>query len=100
KILNSYVDYFLSVSDNISAHGMRVLGNPLKNDSRVISGESGAVTMGALSKILQEESLRDIKRDLKLDKKSVVLLISTEGDTDFKRYRNIVWDGEYKSINL
>ena len=32
---------------------------------------------------------------LKLDENSVVLVISTEGDTDPVRYREIVWDGLY-----
>ena len=94
-VLNSYADAFLSVPDNSAARGMRILGNPLKDDQRIISGESGAATMGALSEILQREDLKDIKEKLKLDENSVVLLFSTEGDTDFAHYRSVVWDGYY-----
>lgn len=94
-VLNSYADAFLSVPDNSAARGMRILGNPLKDDQRIISGESGAATMGALSEILQREDLKDIKEKLKLDENSVILFFSTEGDTDFVHYRQVVWDGYY-----
>lgn len=96
-ILNSYVDNFIEVPDTTAARGMRVLGNPLKGDQRVISGESGAATMGALSEIMIYEDLKHIKDTLKLDENSVVLLFSTEGDTDFEHYRKVVWDGLHPS---
>lgn len=94
-VLNSYADAFLSVPDKAAARGMRILGNPLNDDKRVISGESGAATLGALSEILQRDDLESIKKDLKLDENSVILLFSTEGDTDFAHYRQVVWDGYY-----
>lgn len=94
-VLNSYADAFLSVPDKAAARGMRILGNPLKDDQRVISGESGAATMGVVSEILQREDLADIKEKLQLDEDSVILLFSTEGDTDFAHYRKVVWDGFY-----
>ena len=76
---------------------MRILGNPLKDDRKVISGESGAATMGPLSEILQRKDLEDIKNQLKLDENSVILLVSTEGDTDYINYRRVVWDGLYEN---
>lgn len=94
-VLHSYVDAFLSVPDKAAARGMRILGNPLGDDKRIISGESGAATLGALSEILQREDLQDFKRDLGLNENSIVLLFSTEGDTDFEHYRKVVWDGYY-----
>ena len=51
--------------------------------------------MGPLSEILQRKDLEEIKKDLKLDENSVILLISTEGDTDYAHYRRVVWDGIY-----
>ena len=42
-----------------------------------------------------DEDAKDLKEALKLDENSNVLLISTEGDTDPVRYREIVWDGLY-----
>ncbi|MGD9569232.1 MAG: diaminopropionate ammonia-lyase [Sedimentibacter sp.] len=94
-VLNANVENFLSVPDDVAAHGMRVLGNPLKGDERVISGESGAATMGVVSQVMTREELKDIKEALKLDENSVVLLFSTEGDTYFEGYRDIVWNGLY-----
>ena len=36
---------------------MRVLGNPVNGDTRVISGESGAVTLGLVAELMQNPSL-------------------------------------------
>jgi diaminopropionate ammonia-lyase len=72
---------------------MRVLGNPIGDDRRIISGESGAVTAGIVYELLTEESLLGLKKKIGLDENSVILLISTEGDTDKENYRRIVWDG-------
>lgn len=94
-VLKSYADAFLSIPDSAAARGMRIYGNPLKDDTRIISGESGAATMGALSEILQRKDLEEIKNKLHIDENSVILLISTEGDTDFAHYRKVVWDGYY-----
>lgn len=98
KVLNSYADNFLSVPDDASAHGMRLLGNPLKGDERVISGESGAVTAGVVSQLMRRDELKNIKESLKLDESSVVLCFSTEGDTCFEHYRNVVWNGLYPNL--
>ncbi|GFN35895.1 diaminopropionate ammonia-lyase [Tepidimicrobium xylanilyticum] len=96
-VLNAYAENFLSVPDEVAAHGMRVLGNPLKGDERIISGESGAATMGVVSQVMSLEELKDIKEALKLDENSVVLCFSTEGDTDFEHYRDVVWNGLYQN---
>ena len=96
-ILSSYASYFLSVDEIYASHGMRVLGNPIGEDKRVVSGESGAVTTGVISKLMTDESLSYIKTELGLDENSVVLAFSTEGDTDREMYREIVWDGRYPS---
>ena len=88
KMLEEYADYFVSVSDDVSKRGMRVLGNPLKGDQRIISGESGAVTSGVVFEAMRDEKLKEM---LHLDDQSHVLCISTEGDTDQENYRKVVW---------
>jgi diaminopropionate ammonia-lyase len=98
EILKNYSEAFVSAPDWVAAKGMRILGNPLNGDVKVISGESGAVTTGLLAAIMTDEKLKDLKEALKLDENSQVLLISTEGDTDPDKYRSIVWDGECASI--
>jgi diaminopropionate ammonia-lyase len=97
-ILKCCTDTFISVPDWVTARGMCVLGNPLKGDSRVISGESGAVTAGLLATIAVGDEYKKLREALKLDKNSKVLVFSTEGDTDPEVYRKIVWNGEYQSL--
>lgn len=97
EVLRDCSDMFFSCPDEVAAKGMRLLGNPLGTDNRVISGESGAVTAGLLALLLEREDLLDIKNSLGLNEDSHILLISTEGDTDPAKYRSIVWDGEYPS---
>jgi diaminopropionate ammonia-lyase len=97
-ILRDYADMYISCPDYVSAKGMRILGNPLTGDPRVISGESGAVGLGVLSSIMEEHDLPEIANILHINKDSKILIISTEGDTDPEGYRSIVWDGIYPSV--
>ncbi len=71
-----------------------MLAAPVKGDPQVTSGESGAVGMGLLSAIMEQEEYRELRDFLKLDENAKVLLFSTEGDTDPQRYKEIVWDGK------
>lgn len=93
-ILKNHVSVFTSCPDWVSARGMRLLAAPVKGDPQVTSGESGAVGMGLLSAVMEQEEYRDLRELLNLDKNSTVLLFSTEGDTDPQRYKEIVWDGK------
>lgn len=97
KVLMDYADNFISAPDELAAYGMRVLGNPLPGDAHIISGESGAAPFGVVAKILADPKLTALKEALKLHKDSVLMFISTEGDTDRQGYRDIVWDGKYPS---
>lgn len=94
-ILRNHVDAFISAPDWMSAKGTRMYGVPLSGDEPVISGESGSVTMGVLASIMTYERYADVKEALGLDENSEVLLISTEGNTDPIRFREVVWDGLY-----
>jgi len=100
EILKNHARFFVSAPDWVAARGMRVLASPLKNDSKVVSGESGAVSSGLLFTLLRDAEYTDFRDALGLNAESVVLLFSTEGDTDPERYRSIVWDGEIPSDNL
>ena len=94
-ILRNHVSAFVSCPDWVSAKGMRMLSAPVKGDPRVISGESGAVGMGLLSTIMQDEEYKELREYLELDQSSQVLMFSTEGDTDPDKYKEIVWEGQY-----
>ncbi|WP_416181469.1 diaminopropionate ammonia-lyase [Acidaminococcus timonensis] len=95
QVLKDYADFFISCPDYAAAQGMRILGNPMGNDPKVISGESGAAAFGAVTEILRNPELKDLKEQLQLNEKSRILFFSTEGDTDRENYRHIVWDGKY-----
>lgn len=93
EILRNHSTAFLSCPDWSAANGMRILGNPLEGDDFVKSGESGAVNMGVLYEVMTNDEYKDLRDGLKLNSDSKVLLFSTEGDTDPKKYREIVWFG-------
>lgn len=93
SVLKETADAFIKVPDYVAARGMRILATPLKDDPFIISGESGAVTLGALYSLLTEEGTSELKDFLQLNKDSQVLFINTEGNTDPRKFRQIIWDG-------
>lgn len=93
EIIRSFADGFFSCDDILTANGMRILGNPLGNDKKIISGESGAIGTGFVDYIVKNQP--DLADKIGLDKDSSVIVFSTEGDTDTKNYRDIVWYGKY-----
>ncbi|MGL4742458.1 MAG: diaminopropionate ammonia-lyase [Sarcina sp.] len=93
EVLKNYAKCFVSAPDWVSTKGMRILGAPMKGDSQVISGESGAVTTGVVFEIMTNPALADLRKDLKLDENSEVLVFSTEGDTDPEKFKELVWNG-------
>jgi len=97
EVLRDYSDNYVSCPDYVTAKGMRVMGNPVESDEKIISGESGAVTIGLVAEILENKDLQWLKEELKLDENSRILCFSTEGNTDKKSYRDIVWNGKYPS---
>lgn len=104
-VLQDCADMFLACPEYVAAKGMRVYGVPLAGDPFIISGESGAVTLGALMFIMERPELADVRRKLRLDRHSHILLINSEGNTDPNHFRRVVWDGaeqvpvEYKEYN-
>ena len=95
EILKAKTAFFASLPDYAAARAMRVLGAPIQGDPRVVSGESGAAGMGLFLEALTNPAFADLKKALKLDSSSRILMFSTEGDTDPVMYRKIVWDGAY-----
>ena len=98
-ILRNHVSAFVSCPDWVSAKGMRMLGVPVKGDPVVISGESGAVGMGVLDAIMSDDTYKDLREALELDRFSQVLMFSTEGNTDPLKFRRVIWDGEYPTTD-
>jgi diaminopropionate ammonia-lyase len=92
-ILKARADYFAICPDFVAAMGMRVYGVPLRDDPVVISGESGAVSLGALKYIMQHESGAEFRAEFGLGPDSQVLLINSEGNTSPDDFRYVVWEG-------
>lgn len=89
-VLKDCADNFVSMPEYAAAVGMRTLGRPIADDEKIISGESGASTMGFVAEVIQNDELTDIRSIIGLDENSVVLCFSTEGDTDKENYRKIL----------
>jgi len=90
-ILRSTASAFLSCTDSVTAKGMRVLNSPLAGDPKIVSGESGAVTLGALALLCSQPGLADMRDSLGLTLESRVMLVSTEGDTDPSGFMDSIW---------
>ena len=65
-ILRRTAQWFLSCEDSVTSRGMRVLYSPQPGDTRVVSGESGAVCLGALYSIMTDEKHQEIRSQLGL----------------------------------
>lgn len=92
-ILNDCADVFMKCPDYVAAKGMRVYGVPLNGDPYIISGESGAVTLGALMFLMESPQYQSLRDLLKLGPDSQVLLINSERNTDPDDFRRVVWEG-------
>ena len=93
EVLYDCADGFIKCPDYVSAKGMRVGGVPLQGDPYIITGESGAVSLGALMFIMELDRYKPIREALGLDEKSRVLLVNSERNTDPDEYRRVVWNG-------
>ena len=93
-VLRDCSAFFCSCRDAVTEQGMRAFANPIADDPSVVSGESGAVTYGLLLSILQSDDLRAL---FKINQDSVILLISTEGNTDPEGYNRIVFSSAGES---
>ncbi len=98
EILKNESSFFVSCPDWVSAKGMRMLAAPVQGDPQVISGESGAVSMGLLGVLKENPEYADLREAIGLDENSKVIMFSTEGDTDPENFKNVVWDGAYPSV--
>ncbi len=88
-VLRDYASWYVSCPDFVTELGMRQLAKPVGDDKPVVSGESGAVGMGLLLALMTDE-YREQKEAMGLDENSVILLFSTEGNTDPEKYNRIV----------
>lgn len=69
---------------------MRVLAKPFGDDPSIVSGESGACTLGLVYDMLSSSNADQFKNSFGIDTNSNILCISTEADTDVDNYKNII----------
>ena len=88
EILKNSITCSISLKDSYTEDAMRALSNPLKDDPKIIAGESGASGLGALI------ALKRLKKyyNNSLNENSNILIINTEGDTDKINYKRIIDD--------
>lgn len=96
-VIRDFAEFFLSGPDDMAADGMRTYAMGLDGDPTIVSGESGAATLGAAQRLMEDAVLTEARKRMGLGKTSVLLFINTEGDTDPENYRRIVTDVEEKS---
>src|SRR5690625_7376472 len=90
EILQNEIDTSFSCVDVISALGMRILGNPLGTDERIVSGEAGSVTTGLLYTLMTDPKLAYVRVGLHLMASTKVVLINTEDYSEENNYREMV----------
>ncbi len=93
RILSDCADAFAVCPDYVAAKAMRVYGVPLRGDPLIISGESGAVTLGALMFAMQRAEYAPLREKLGLGRDAQVLLVNSEGNTSPDDFRSVVWEG-------
>lgn len=93
NILRDFSDAFVISPDYVAAKAMRVYGLPLEGDPFIVSGESGAVTLGVLMFTMCLPENLSLRKYLDINNNSQILLINTEGNTDPDDFRQVVWEG-------
>jgi diaminopropionate ammonia-lyase len=89
-IIKDGVDLFMAITDDWVKRAMRTYYYPEGGDGRVISGESGAAGLAAWLALLEDDSLKEARKRLKIGPSTRVLLLNTEGATDPVNFEKIV----------
>ena len=87
EILKNSVKHCISLPDDDIAKTMKLLENSSFSDEKIIAGENSAPGVISLIASCEDEN---VKENLQLDKKSNVLVIGCEGDTDKKMYKKLI----------
>ena len=86
-VIRDRAEFYCACDDVVTENAMRALAHPAGNDRVIVAGESGAAGCGAFLEIMKDG---DAKAALGIDADSVILCISSEGDTDKENYQRIV----------
>jgi diaminopropionate ammonia-lyase len=89
-LIRSGFDLFLTVPDGAAVEAMRTYHHSLAGDPAIVSGESGAAALAALTTLMTKPSVSPARKSLSLGPDSTVLLLNTEGDTDPEHYSQVI----------
>jgi diaminopropionate ammonia-lyase len=89
-LIKQGIDLFMTISDRDAVEAMRTYYYPHGNDSRIVSGESGASSLAALKVLCLHDDYNDALNSIGLNKHSTVVLLNTEADTDPEFFKNAV----------
>jgi diaminopropionate ammonia-lyase len=95
EILKEWACAYISCENDVAANGMRIMANPVGDDDAVEAGESGAVGIGLLDRLVNHPGCEALRKKLEIGMNSTVLVFNTEGATDPDNYRDVVWYGKY-----
>ena len=87
EILKNSVKYCISLPDDDIAKTMKLLGNAIFSNEKIIAGENSAPGVISLIASCEDEKIKD---KLGLDKDSNILVIGCEGDTDQEMYQKLI----------
>jgi diaminopropionate ammonia-lyase len=90
KILEHGIYGSVSIDDRLMEDAVRAFANPVNGDIKIKSGESGASPLAALIGLLNTKEHDGFKEAIKLNNRSNILVINTEGDTDQVNYKRIL----------
>ena len=99
-IIRDNAEMYVSCDDAVAARGVRIFANPVGDDTKIVSGESGAAGIGVFSLLMGLDDFDEVRKVLGLDENSVVLFFNTEGDTDPVNYGEIIWNGKYRMPSM
>jgi diaminopropionate ammonia-lyase len=83
------VDAFVAIDDEWSFRTMRRLAHPSGGDPQIVAGASGACGLAALTALLEDDALRDLREASGADLHSRALVFNTEGATDPELYQRV-----------
>jgi diaminopropionate ammonia-lyase len=86
-VLAEGAEFFMTISDTDAIETMRLLSERDRVGASIVAGESAGAGLAGLIKAAQDE---DLRRQLRLDTDSSVLVFGTEGATDPEIYRALV----------
>ncbi len=89
-VLADAVDAVVAIGDERVEWAMRRLAKPAPGEPAVVSGGSGACSLGALQAIMTHDTFGAVRAAAGLGLTSRVLVVNTEGATDPALYRSVV----------